>query len=47
MRYGLIADVHANAHALDAALAFLSTQALDRYLCAGDLVDSLSTRNHR
>jgi predicted phosphodiesterase len=38
MRYGVIADVHANAHALDTALAFLSTQDVDGYLCAGDLV---------
>jgi predicted phosphodiesterase len=38
MRYGVIADVHANVHALDAALAFLSTHDLDGYLCAGDLV---------
>jgi predicted phosphodiesterase len=38
MRYGIIADVHANAHALDAALAFLASQNLDGYLCAGDLV---------
>jgi predicted phosphodiesterase len=38
VRVGVIADVHANAHALDAVLAFLSTQELDRYVCAGDLV---------
>jgi predicted phosphodiesterase len=38
MRYGVISDVHANLHALDAALAFLATQDLDGYLCAGDLV---------
>jgi predicted phosphodiesterase len=38
MRFGVIADVHANRHALDAALAFLSTQDVDGYLCAGDLV---------
>jgi predicted phosphodiesterase len=38
MRYGVISDVHANLHALDAALAFLATQELDGYLCAGDLV---------
>jgi predicted phosphodiesterase len=38
MRYGVIADVHGNAHALDAVLDFLSTQDLDGYLCAGDLV---------
>src|SRR4051794_21499766 len=38
MRFGVIADVHANLHALDAALAFLSDQGVDAYLCAGDLV---------
>jgi predicted phosphodiesterase len=38
MRYGVIADVHANVHALDAALAFLGAEGVDRYLCAGDLV---------
>jgi predicted phosphodiesterase len=38
MRYGVIADVHGNAHALEAVLEFLSTQGLDGYLCAGDLV---------
>jgi predicted phosphodiesterase len=38
MRYGVISDVHANLHALDAALGFLSTQRVDDYLCAGDLV---------
>jgi predicted phosphodiesterase len=38
MRYGVIADVHGNLHALEAVLAFLSTQEVDGYLCAGDLV---------
>jgi predicted phosphodiesterase len=38
MRFGVIADIHANLHALDAALAFLSAQGVDGYLCAGDLV---------
>jgi predicted phosphodiesterase len=38
MRYGVIADVHANLHALDAALAFLASHELDGFLCAGDLV---------
>jgi predicted phosphodiesterase len=37
-RYGVISDIHANLHALEAALEFLSTQELDGYLCAGDLV---------
>jgi predicted phosphodiesterase len=38
MRVGVIADVHANWHALDAALAFLADQDVEAYLCAGDLV---------
>jgi predicted phosphodiesterase len=38
MRYGVISDIHANLHALDATLAFLATQEVDGYLCAGDLV---------
>ena len=38
MRVGVIADVHANKHALDAALAFLAGQDVEAYLCAGDLV---------
>jgi len=38
MRLGVISDIHANQHALDAVLAFLSTQEVDGYLCAGDLV---------
>jgi predicted phosphodiesterase len=38
MRLGVIADIHANPHALAAALAFLAAQEVDAYLCAGDLV---------
>jgi predicted phosphodiesterase len=37
-RLGVISDIHANQHALEAVLEFLSTQELDGYLCAGDLV---------
>ena len=37
-RLGVVSDVHANLHALDAALSFLATQELDGYLCPGDLV---------
>jgi predicted phosphodiesterase len=37
-RFGVIADVHANLHALDAVLAFLERQEVDAYICAGDLV---------
>ncbi|HEX2235972.1 MAG TPA: metallophosphoesterase family protein [Actinomycetota bacterium] len=38
MRYGVISDVHANLHALDATLGFLDRHGVDGYLCAGDLV---------
>ena len=38
MRLGVISDVHANLHALDAALEFLAGQRVDAYVCAGDLV---------
>jgi predicted phosphodiesterase len=38
MRYGVLADVHANLHALEASLTVLSEQDVDAYLCAGDLV---------
>ncbi len=37
-RYGLLADVHGNLHALEAALALLADEEVDGYLCAGDLV---------
>jgi putative phosphoesterase len=37
-RYGVIADVHANIHALDTVLAALERAGVDGYLCAGDLV---------
>ena len=37
-RLGVVSDIHANLHALDAAQEFLATQDLDGYLCAGDLV---------
>jgi hypothetical protein len=36
MRYGVISDVHANLHALDAALDFLSTQVVNR-ICAQEI----------
>jgi predicted phosphodiesterase len=38
LRYGVIADVHGNLHALEAALRVLSKAGVDEYLCAGDLV---------
>jgi predicted phosphodiesterase len=38
MRYGVIADVHANLPALEAVLAALGELGVDAYACAGDLV---------
>jgi len=38
MRYGVLSDIHANLHALDAALAHLQRVGVDAYLCGGDLV---------
>jgi len=38
MRYGVISDIHGNLEALEAAIAILSAQGVDEYLCAGDLV---------
>jgi predicted phosphodiesterase len=38
MRYGVLADIHGNLHALRAALSALGREGVDRYLIAGDLV---------
>jgi predicted phosphodiesterase len=38
MRWGVISDVHANVHALDAVLRALRREGVDRLVCAGDLV---------
>ncbi len=38
MRYGVIADIHGNLHALEAATGLLARAGVDRYLCAGDIV---------
>ncbi|GAA0807982.1 metallophosphoesterase family protein [Spirilliplanes yamanashiensis] len=38
MRYGIIADVHANAYALRTALDRLTAAGVDALLCAGDVV---------
>jgi predicted phosphodiesterase len=37
MRIALIADIHGNAVALDAALADIDTQAIDQIVCLGDV----------
>jgi putative phosphoesterase len=38
LRYGIIADIHGNLHALEAALEVLDREGVDGYLCLGDLV---------
>lgn len=38
MRYGLLADIHANLPALTAAIRSLARRGVDRWLCAGDVV---------
>lgn len=38
MRYGLLADVHANLAALEATLDALRQEEPDRFICAGDIV---------
>jgi predicted phosphodiesterase len=38
MRYGVLSDVHANLHALEAVRSLLEAESVDAYLCAGDLV---------
>jgi predicted phosphodiesterase len=38
VRYGVLADIHGNLHALEATLRVLSRESVDGYLCAGDLV---------
>lgn len=38
VRYGVLADIHANLHALRVALSTLERHGVDRYVCAGDLV---------
>ena len=38
MRYGIFADVHSNLEALDAVIEAYGKEAIDKYLCAGDVV---------
>jgi predicted phosphodiesterase len=38
LRYGVLADVHANLQALETTLAFLKDARVDRLVCLGDLV---------
>ena len=38
MRYGIFGDIHGNLHALEAVLEAYKREAIDTYLCTGDLV---------
>ena len=38
MRYGIFADVHSNLEALGAIIHAYKEEAIDKYLCAGDVV---------
>jgi predicted phosphodiesterase len=38
VRYGIFGDIHGNLHALDAVLKAYESEAIDAYLCTGDLV---------
>jgi predicted phosphodiesterase len=38
VRYGVLSDIHANLHALEAAVETLEREGVDAYVCAGDLV---------
>ena len=38
MRWGIFCDIHGNLEALDAVLAALAGERIDRYLCLGDIV---------
>ncbi len=38
MRYGIFADIHSNLEALEAVIKAYKKEAIDKYLCAGDIV---------
>src|SRR2546423_13416772 len=38
MHYGVIADIHANLHALDAVLRGIADDRVEGFICSGDLV---------
>lgn len=38
MRYGIFADIHSNLEALDTVIAAYKKEAIDKYLCIGDIV---------
>jgi len=38
MRYGIFSDIHSNLEALDAVLDAFKNEAIDRFICVGDIV---------
>ncbi len=38
MRYGIFSDIHSNLEALDAVIEAYKKEAIDKYLCVGDIV---------
>lgn len=45
MRYGVFSDVHSNLEALDAVIDAYKNEAIDRYLCVGDIVGYAANPN--
>jgi len=45
MRYGIFADIHANLEALDKVIAAYKNEAIDKYLCLGDIVGYATNPN--
>lgn len=45
MRYGIFADIHSNLEALDTVIAAYKKEAIDKYLCAGDVVGYATNPN--
>lgn len=45
MRYGIFSDIHSNIEALDAVFEAYKKEAIDKYLCVGDVVGYASNPN--
>lgn len=45
MRYGIFSDVHSNLEALEAVLEAYKNEAIDKYLCIGDIVGYAANPN--
>jgi diadenosine tetraphosphatase ApaH/serine/threonine PP2A family protein phosphatase len=45
LRYGLISDIHSNLEALNAVLDALKNEAIDEYVCLGDIVGYAASPN--